>query len=462
MASILEHGLLRPGTRVLAAVSGGADSVAMLSVLCELAGPLKLGIVVGHLNHCIRGKAATADAAFVRRLARKFKLPAEIGRADVPRLAREGGVSVEMAAREARYEFLARVAHRRKCSAVATAHTMDDQAETVLLKLARGAGAGGLGGIRRKNVMHGVIVVRPLLDIARADIVAHLGALGLRWREDRTNTDQSYLRNRVRHKVLPFLSQTMNPGIHRALARAGDVLGVEDEWMDSFAAMALLECVGAGGKNAIMADRLAKLHPALRRRVLRQWLVAGGVPVESVDYDAVMRVEQLTAAGEGGRSGIVGAGWLVSRAGDRMLLEQDILSPAAFEMKVKVPGETRLAAQKLCIKAVSGRGIIRQKPAGAGSLPAAASLDARVGRPGHRLVVRSWRAGDRMSPLGMSGSRKVQDILTDAKLTKSERNAVPIFECDGEIVWIPGYMVARGWSVKDESSPSLRLSVVRQ
>ena len=461
LAAIRQRALLSRGDRVLAAVSGGADSVGMLLALREVAPVLGVRLTVAHLHHGIRGRAADADARFVRDLAARWKLPCVTGRADVPRLAKRKGLSLEMAAREARYDFLARAARRVRATVIATAHNADDQAETVLLKLARGAGPGGLGGIARSAVLHGLRVVRPMLDVGGAAIREFLRRRGIAWQEDETNRDLSILRNRVRHRVLPWLEKELNPGIREVLARTADVLREEDAWLEELARKRLAAC--KAGRAELRATVLRKQPPAALRRVVRLWLSLGGVPADRIDYGVVTRVEGL-AAGKAGRGQTEIAGsWVVFRRNDRLRLEPRGVAavrarPAPFRARVSIPGETVLARPGLRIVTGIKPGLVKDRTGRPGSLPAVATIR-RSALGGRRLVVRSWRPGDRMSPLGMAGSRKLQDIFTDAKIPADERGAVPVFECGGQIIWIPGYRVARGWEVVDPRDAAVHIAV---
>jgi len=460
LASIRKHRLLAPGQHVLVAVSGGPDSVALLHVLRELAPALRLRLTAAHLDHRIRGRAAREDAAFVRRLCRGWHVPLVEGRSDVPRRARRKGISLEMAAREARYAFLGRALRRVRAPVVATGHTADDAAETVVLNLARGAGRAGLGGIPRAAAAHGARVVRPLLDVTRAEVVAWLERHGVAWREDVSNRDPAYLRNRVRHEVLPFLERTLNPNLRRTLTRTAELLRSEDDWLEAVAGSLLRECRAARGD--LDAGRFAAHPPALQRRVLRQWLAQQGVPSGAVDFAAVDRVVALAAGrGAGGRTPLAG-GWEVCRARGRLGLRRAraARAPAAFRAAVCVPGETLLREQGLDITTGVEPGLVKDRSGAPGRLPARASLRrSAVGR--RRLYVRSWRAGDRMKPLGLRGSKKLQDVFTDAKVPPARRRAVPLFECAGEIVWVPGYRVARGWEVVDPRRACLQIRVAR-
>ena len=358
--------------RMLVAVSGGADSVALLVGLQRVAPGLGIQLRVAHLHHGLRGAEADADARFVRALAKRLKILCVTGRADVRALARKEKISIEMAARAARYAFLADAARRwgRRggAAAIATAHTMNDQAETVLLRLARGAGLRGLAGIPPERLEGEVRVVRPLLGVRRAAIEVFLKEAGQAWREDSSNDDRAMLRNRVRHEVLPLLAARLNPRIVETLARTAEILRGENE-----------SRVGASLATPAGADK---------RRPYKMGSIT-----------------------------------------------------------VRVPGETRVPELGVGVETCEGRKVIRERGKAVGALPARASIAwARLGR--RKLVVRSWRAGDRMAPLGMAGSKKLQDVFVDAKVPAARRGRVPVFACGGEIVWIPGYRVARGWEIR--------------
>jgi tRNA(Ile)-lysidine synthase len=456
LATIRGRARVPPGSTLLVAVSGGADSVALLDALRRIAPRLRLRLAVAHLNHGIRGRAADADAAFVRALAKAHKLPCVVGRADVPRLARRRGVSLEMAAREARYRFLAAAARRTGADAIATAHTADDQAETILLNLLRGTGAQGLAGIPYVGTAHGRRIVRPLLEATRADVVAYLRRRRLAWREDATNRDPAFLRNRVRHELLPLLEARFNPRVRAALLRAGHIAEAEDAWLEDLAGRALAGCLARG---VLSADRLRALPLGARRRVLRLWLARAGVPASAVDFDAVERLDRAVRRDRGSERVALRGGWTAQRAYGELRLRRAAPSPApAFRRQLRIPGRTVLRGPGVEVTAQLAPGLVRERPPRPGAGPARASLStaAWARRP---LTARSWKPGDRMRPFGMKGSKKVQDILVDAKVPRAERAAVPIVECGGEIVWIPGYRIAQGWEVRDPAGEALQLAV---
>jgi tRNA(Ile)-lysidine synthase len=283
---------LRHGTLVVG-LSGGADSVALLDALASLRRRRGFRLVAAHLDHGLRAGSAD-DAAFCAELCRRLDVPLLSGSADVrARASRERG-GLEQAARRERYAFLRRVAEEEAAVAVAVAHTQDDQAETLLLRLLRGAGATGLAGMRPRSGD----IVRPLLAVSRRQVLAHLRERGLSWREDPSNVDLAHRRNRVRHELIPYLEERFNPGIRAALARTASVLGDEDAHVRA-EADALVAAIAREEGEAILLRRvpLAEAPPAVARAAVRQVLLrAGGLAqVGALHVDRVLALARAKA-----------------------------------------------------------------------------------------------------------------------------------------------------------------------
>ncbi|MGE0592965.1 MAG: tRNA lysidine(34) synthetase TilS [Vicinamibacterales bacterium] len=313
--TIRRHALCPAGTRVLAAVSGGSDSVSLVRLLLDLSGTGGFQLVaLGHVHHGLR-ETAGRDEAFCRALAERLELPLLTRRVDVRGLAESQRLSLEDAARRLRYAALGEMADQAGADRIAVGHTEDDQAETVLLKLMRGAGTTGLAGIypRRERV------IRPLIDVARSDLRSYLRARGEHWVEDETNDDRSNPRNRVRHVVLDALGQAGGGNVRSALARAAALLREDAEWLDELAAaqMAMLATSCDDGLSLDVAGLQAAALPVRRRVVLRGLrAVAGGREV------GLEHVEMVLAVLAGTARGADTPGSRVERRRGRLLLRQ--------------------------------------------------------------------------------------------------------------------------------------------
>jgi tRNA(Ile)-lysidine synthase len=273
--SILERQLLSSGSRVLVAVSGGADSVALLHVLHALSSRLKLHLRAAHLDHGLRPESAD-DALFVGKSAATLRIPATIERREVAALSAEQGWSVEDGARRIRYQFLAETARRYSMGVVALAHTADDQAETVLMRLMRGTGLTGLAAIPAKRGLdeapgERITVVRPLLETWRRDIVSYLQEEGIAYREDASNCDQRFLRNRIRHHLLPLLEKEYNPNVKGALNQLAEQSGLDQGYLQEATERQLKRVLRPSGANAVSLDIAAfrRQPTALQRQMVR-------------------------------------------------------------------------------------------------------------------------------------------------------------------------------------------------
>lgn len=435
--TITRHALAGADDRVAVAVSGGPDSVALVFLLREIAPDLGFTLAgLVHLNHGLRGADADTDESFVCDLADRLDLPCSFARADVATRARDTRQSIEAASREMRYEFFERAASDLGATRVATGHTLDDQAETVLLRLLRGTGSRGLGGIRVRRGAY----IRPLLDCRRAELRRYLLARDEPFREDASNFDRRIPRNRIRHDLLPVV-EDLAPGGVRALARAAEWAADDETFLEGEAIeRARSHVLSDGGGVQLKVEGLAGLPPALARRVVRLAVetAAPGVTVAGRHLDAV---RALTAADKGnGQLDLPGLS--IERRQHVLVLrpgQPRAGSPAAFEYPLPVPGEVPVP--------MAGVTIVTSRPTSEGAARIARRADevavvqaASMTLP---LAVRNRRPGDRFRPLGAPGRRKVQDVFVDRKVPRSERDRVPIVvDADGRIVWVAGVTIA--------------------
>lgn len=451
------HGLWTPETRVVAAVSGGSDSVALLLILGALArgGFLRLA-GVAHLHHHIRGAEADGDAAFVEALAGRLGLPLDLAHADVPARARASRCSLELAGRQARLEVLAQALGRLGGDVVALAHTRGDQAETVLLRLVRGAGPRGLGAMAPR-VGHRV---RPLLDVGRDELRAWLDARGEPWREDTTNDDASVARNRIRHDVLPRLA-SLNARVERALARAARIHGADARLLDQLAAAEADRLVARDGEGRVRLDlgELGRLPEALARRVVLKAL-------ETLDSSRAYGWEETDAVldpAPGASSRDLGPirlerihGFAVLTTRGARALGHPANSPDESAVLLDVPGTARHPGGLWAIEAA---GPMPPELSGTPS-PLRAVLDAAA--LGRTLTIRGWRPGDRVQPLGLGGRKKLQDVFVDRKVAFDERRRVPIVvDEQGRIAWVAGHVVGEAFRVTPDSSAVVVLTLRR-
>ena len=454
LETIKRHDLLSTGDVVLAAVSGGPDSVAMLHALVSLAGALQVPVSAAHLNHMLRGAEANADEQYVRRLCRRFRVPCTTEKKDVARIARQTHMSIEQAARAARYEFLERVADQLNASRIAVAHTSDDQVETILLNLLRGTGSDGLAGmpIRRERI------IRPLLEVSRADVREYCAEKGLSPRTDASNLSFKMARNRIRNQVLPLLEREQ-PAIRANLLRTARVLAREAAFLTDLAQRRLGGIVLQRGPSSVVlnAARLKRADAALQGRIIREairYLQGVLTDIEQVHIEAVAALLQ----GHSGRMLHLPGPLVVSYSQGQLVFATKPL-PAQSETchLLQIPGT--VSAPSLGIE-ICAQAIERARaPSIKTQQPLVAMLDrAAVREP---VVVRTWQRGDRFHPLGAPGSMKLHDFFINQKIPRHERGRVPIVSDVQGIIWVVGHRIDERCRVTEGTAVVLRLSASR-
>jgi tRNA(Ile)-lysidine synthase len=430
--TIEKHRMISRGDRVVVAVSGGPDSVCLLSVLHVLANDLDLTLHVAHLDHRFRGAESAADARFVEGMAKDMGIAATVESRDVPAYCAERGLSAQAGAREVRYAFLRQCAKAIGAQRIALGHTANDQAETLLMRLVRGAGMPGLSAVPpvRENI------IRPLIGITRTEVLAYLQEQGIDFRTDPSNRKPVYTRNRVRHEMLPVLER-FNPNIIETLAAEAALLRDENEAIEAMLPEIMQKVVRREEEAVrIRREEFSLLLPALQRRVLRKAieLAAGD---GAVDHSWIRTGEALGFAAEAqsGRSMEVPGGLILEREyGDLVIRARE--QETAFCVPLAVPGEAVVPAAGLAIGTV----LLEELPdpgADGGNYLWQAVFDYdKISLP---LYLRNRRTGDRFCPAGMGGrSKKLQDYFVDEKVPKMGRSAVPLLATDQDVVWIMG------------------------
>lgn len=454
---IREHHLLGPGDRVAVACSGGADSVALLRMLLELRETLGIVLSVAHFHHQIRGAEADEDELFVHGLARQFQLELHAGSADVPAYARERKMSMETAARESRHLWFAGLIHDGRADKIATAHTLDDQAETVLMRIVRGTGVRGLAGIAAEQKDKHLI--RPLLGTSRQEIEAYLKGIGQTWRNDSSNLDECHTRNRVRHTLLPLLEREFNPAIRETLADLAEVARGEDAYWRKELGALLPRLVRPGlpsrsGRSttgnasrtvALDLEMLRVLPEAVQRLALQE---AAGQLGASLEFKHIQQLTRMIQEPKRVQSLSLPGGLRAKTSLRELRLSpEEEKTPANYQYVLPIPGEVHVPELGRIIRA-QVISIGKQKVSGYNS-----ELLLNRTRLAPKLTVRNWRAGDRFFPPHSKSPKKVKELLQSDRMGKhfsaEDRKLWPVLESAGQIVWMRGFSVAEAFAGHD-------------
>lgn len=439
--AICKKQLFKPGDTLIIGLSGGADSTALLDLLATLP-TFPLRLVAAHLNHCLRGADSDADEEFCRALAERYAIPFESRRVDVKAMAAANSLNLEDAGRRARIVFFDELVSAWQAAAVVLAHHADDQAETVLMRLLRGSGMGGLAGMPWRN---GRGYVRPLLDITRCEIEAYLAERLLKWREDSSNLDITFLRNRIRHELLPILEQ-YNPAVRTALAATAGILSEEDALLNALTIQAAGQVCRFSDRAATCDIPLLIAHPlALQRRLIRLVLSRLAGNLEHITHLHLEDILQMTAAPRPNLRISLPHGLVAVKEYDTLVVKtRDETPPEAEEITIPGPGSYRLpGGTTLCIE-------IAPTHVNPGGTSATVCFDCdRAPFPWH---IRTFRPGDRIQPFGMSGRKKVKDIFINEKIPLARRALTPLVFCGSELIWIVGLRTSHLARVDTSSS----------
>jgi tRNA(Ile)-lysidine synthase len=450
--TIEKYGMLRKGDTVVVAVSGGPDSVALLHVLDSLKTIYRLNLHVAHLEHGIRGEESRRDMKFVEELCRNLSLPFTARSEDVPALASSRGLSLEAVARKVRYAFLEEVSEEAKASRIATGHNANDQAETLLLNLLRGAGMAGLSGIR--PAMNGRII-RPLIEATRAEIETYIDEKHLDFRLDSSNLDEHLERNKVRKVLIPLIEKEFNPGIVDALSRSASIFSIISMYLSDRVEEALKNCSHSeDGRTTIDLEAFDQLPPAVKIFALYKVMRSLEQDDQVVSFDILNAVLNLAARSKSGSRVDVGSGIVAMKQFNKLVIGRDLALVNRYDVRLEVPGTTVVEAAGCTFETE----ILSERP-GTGEIYRSgdtAYFDfAGIDLP---LTARSWREGDKFVPFGLSGGKKVHDVFVDEKVATSGRAMIPII-CDGEgIIWVAGVRRAERARIKDDTKTILKIA----
>jgi tRNA(Ile)-lysidine synthase len=498
---VQRHSLVSPEEKVVVGVSGGADSVCLLHVLAKWQKGLGIKLHVAHLNHQLRGVESEADAKYVSKLAGSLGIPITIDRQDVAAYRIERSFSIEEAARELRYAFLARVAGEVGAKRIAIGHTRDDQVETILMHILRGTGITGLCGLApcspmaydgqgmslpasplslpaealsvAKGQRSNLLVIRPLLDITREETTSYCQEHQLDPRIDSSNLSFSFFRNRLRLQLLPLLRQ-YNPSVDQALLRLADIAKGDNAFIEQQAS-GLWDEMARQENNAIYLDKkqIASLPIALQRQLLRAAVTRLAGDTRDIEASHIEAIRSLLDKPAGKRISLPHS--LICQGGyDELVIastaKQSQLPPCPFpplpgEFTLEVPGETAMPGWNVIASIVgervdfpSLRGVLNTR---GGTCQSNLVADFDLHRTGTELFVRQRRPGDKFQPLGMSMPKKLYEFMVDAKIPRSWRSHIPIVCSPRQIIWVVGWRIDDRVKTTEASKEILRLEFIK-
>ena len=477
LSFITENKMITEGDKVLIALSGGPDSVAMTHILHSLQDKLGFTLYAAHVNHCLRGEEANKDEAYASELCQSLNIPFYSEKIDIKVLAKERGISHEMAGREARYEFFNNLRVKLNLQKVALAHNANDQAETILMRIMRGTGLEGLGGIQA--VREGGII-RPILAITREEIEEYCSTNLLKPRVDKSNLQEIYTRNKIRLKLIPYMRENFNEEIISALCRMGELLEADNEYIVEEVDKKYKELSRKGRNGVYLSSEAFKLHVSLLRRIIKK--ACGSVKgnelnISKQHIDAVIELQGLGT----GKSITLPDGIRVineygelfftriqvedrdygriTKKEDKALEDNELILKEEEIIKKLQSSELYFDSQSfgidLTLKLIENQSLIDTK-----SSRRIKYFD--LEKINGDITLRHRREGDKFNPLGMKGSKKLKDIFIDLKIPREKRDKLPLL-CFGEdIAWIVGYKLSDKYKVDENTKTILKIKIERE
>lgn len=457
--TVRKYRMILPGEKIAVGVSGGPDSMALLYLLHDLRDDLKCTLHIAHLDHMLRGEESRTDAAYVAEHARKLDISVTLEAIDVRKMIMPKE-SLESGARRIRYKFYERVMAKVKADKVALGHNADDQSETVMMRLLRGSGAQGLSGIPpiRGNF------IRPLIEISRSQIDEYLQEMQITPRQDSSNLNTTYTRNRIRHDLIPLLEKEYNQNIKRLLCQNGEILQAEDALLTDLARQALENCVRHSDARTVTihVPALSEYHLALQRRILRLAIKTLAGNLRGFDYDHIQDLLNLALYRTTGSLISLPRGVWAEKVYDELMLRHQHLPRVpteSFDYSIKIPGETEIPDLGLSIRTIGPESVHGE------------NRKTQPSKDEHRetfdhdkirgdLHLRNRRPGDRFHPLGMSGTKKLKDFFMDEKIPRAMRNRVPILTDENNILWVIGYRIDDRFKITADTKSQLIVSAI--
>lgn len=445
--------LIHPGDRILVAFSGGSDSLALLSVLHELSPLLGFTLGAAHVNHGLRGASADEDEAFCRTFAQERGIPFHSKKMDIEALAEAKGWSLEMAGREARYAFFKEIMVQENYTACATAHHQDDQRETILLHLFRGTGLTGLSGMAFQREAF----IRPLLSVEKEEILTYLEEKGLSPREDETNKDPAFLRNRIRLEVIPYIQQHFNGDFPQTLSRMAKTLRedrefIEEEVQKVRPGVLREEQDRQGQPKVVLTKEAFTLPMALRIRMIREAVALVKGNLQNIEEVHLRDIEALSRKESGKMLDVKDE--IVARHvyGEVIITRKSAAEPSDLRTTLPLPGSVMVEGRRVEARVVSREALGRD--------PRCRYFDR--GAFGEEILIRHREVGDKMKPLGMTGNRKVKSILIDKKMNREDRDRLLVLVTKQDIFSLGNQVISEDYKVKESTQEVLEIGIYEE
>jgi len=450
--TIEKYNMLAGGERIVVAISGGPDSVALLHTLVMLRATYRIDLHAAHLEHGLRGEQALDDMRFVESLCHGLGIPLATKSVKVAERAASSSLSLEAVARQVRYAFLEEVLASTGAAKIATGHNANDQAETLLLKLLRGSGISGLRGIR--PAIDGRII-RPLIEAKREEILLYLKEKQLDFRTDASNEDDAFDRNRVRRLLLPLIEKEFNPRIVDSLGRTASVFSMVGSYFDNEVDSVTKACSTVDdGRISINLAMFRTVPQIVKLFTLYSLVRSLEGDDQVVSFDTLSALLNVAERSQSGSRVDIGSGIVAVREFDRLVIGRDIAPSETYEVTLSIPGTTAIAGARCSFEI----GVIQEGPDAADVYRSGGTAYFDFDKIVLPLVARNWREGDKFVPFGLSGSKKVHDVFIDEKIPVSERSRTPIV-CDREdIIWVAGVRRAERARITDETKTILKIA----
>lgn len=462
--TIEKYAMLNPGDRVGVAVSGGADSVAILHVLSMLASEYDLALFILHLNHGVRGGESDGDEFFVMELGKSMGIPADSEKVSIPALREKRGGSLEDICRKERYSFFERMSQKHRLNKIALGHNLNDQTETVIMRFLRGSGLEGLKGFL--PVRDG-IYIRPFIDVTREEIISFLKERNISFVTDSSNRDNTYLRNRIRNNLVPELKASYNVKLEENIGRTADILRLEDDFIRESIEEIISDWEIDRDNARINIWKLKKLHPALQWRLIKTLLEDYSPVRNGIGYLHVKSVVDLIEGSRPSASVDLPLNLRAQREYDELIISQgegevahisknhfpDGREEGDFSYMVKIPGSVDIVETGVRMNF---------------DVVDVCKVDAHSDNPVFMdynsislpLVVRNIRAGDRIQPLGMKGTKKIKALFIDEKVPKTGRKSISLLVDQKSVLWVPGMRLSDRVKITDVTEKVVKAEII--